>query len=198
MGFCDRIWHYGRSLLICILRLSNYYAMFLSTKSDVKEKSKEPFTFRGIISLIINNARLHRRNLCRNSLILVSCILLFGLNTVFLKGVLIDLIPQSFFTVFSICYFNDVLGGISFLAYTNILIWLIHPSIEFTRLIHVIIFIGFCGVFWEYAAPAFIKYSTTDPLDICAYVTGGVIYWGIINGTKLVHEIIPKCHDNIS
>lgn len=70
MGFCDRIWHYGRSLLICILRLSNYYAMFLSTKSDVKEKSKEPFTFRGIISLIINNARLHRRNLCRNILII--------------------------------------------------------------------------------------------------------------------------------
>lgn len=37
-----------------------------------------------------------------------------------------------------------------------------------------------CGIFWEYITPVFRSDTISDPLDIFAYILGGIFYWIII------------------
>ena len=68
-------------------------------------------------------------------------------------------------------YFNDIMGGIvlEILIVASARIWM---KRDIDYLYHIIIFLC-AGVYWEYIAPTYITYSTTDLKDIIAYLCGG-------------------------
>jgi hypothetical protein len=72
-------------------------------------------------------------------------------------------------------YFNDILAGIFFLAYSNLLLLFIKRRIQ--KFIHCVLYIFFWGIAWEFVVPPLFKANaTSDILDIIAYVTGSIIY----------------------
>ena len=85
----------------------------------------------------------------------------------------------SFMKAVVLGHLNDFLGGIAFLAYTNLLIALVQPRYRIRRFYVAMIFIFCCGLFWEYAAPLFVPDSVSDLWDVLAYCLGGAAYWAI-------------------
>lgn len=83
---------------------------------------------------------------------------------------------------------NDLLGGIAFMAYTNLLLSLVRPELRFKKLTSIAIYIFFCGLFWEYVAPLFVANSISDPLDILAYLAGATLYWICLLATNPKHK----------
>lgn len=69
-------------------------------------------------------------------------------------------------------YFNDVMGGIVLEVFivASARMWM-RRDIDY--LYHIIILLC-AGVYWEYIAPTYITYSTTDLKDIIAYLCGGI------------------------
>lgn len=84
-------------------------------------------------------------------------------------------ISHEYLRWFMCCYFNDVIGGITFIAYTNAILHFSCHSIKKLAYIELLLF-G-CGLFWELITPLFRKNTVADPWDIIAYMVGGVIYW---------------------
>ena len=79
---------------------------------------------------------------------------------------------------FFICYFNDLICPLLFLAYCNIL--LLSVNKEMTNL-KTLFFVGLAvGVVWEFGAPILKTTSTTDMMDIVCYVGGSIIYWFLL------------------
>ena len=116
-----------------------------------------------------------KTNLKRNNLILLLIgLFLFLLNTKYVKA--IDF-QSPILELFIHSYFNDVLGGICFIAYVNE-IFLLSRYRE--RLVNsytkAILIMGIVGVFWEYIIPTIYPHGTTDALDLLAYVIGGILY----------------------
>lgn len=127
-------------------------------------------------SQLRHNAKLSGRSLALDTSVLAICFVLFEANEYLVKpwhsssdGGLMGYLIQ--------CHANDVLGGIAFLAYSNLLIDLVKPDVRFKRLPTVLVFIFLCGLFWEIAAPAFVAESVGDPIDLLAYMLGGCLYW---------------------
>ena len=76
-----------------------------------------------------------------------------------------------------VCHCNDLLGGLAFMAYLNALFDLVRPGLRITGPVLNGACMLCCGLFWEYAAPLFVTGSVSDPLDLIAYVVGGLAYW---------------------
>ena len=104
----------------------------------------------------------------KNILIIFICFLLYLLNKVVYY-------PNMFMQSFMSSHFNDILCGILFPAYCNILLENRYGLIN--RLWKVESLLLVCGIFWEFIAPLFISYSVSDIFDIAAYMFGGFIYW---------------------
>ena len=84
--------------------------------------------------------------------------------------------------MFFIGYFNDLICPLFFFSYANML--LITVGKEIARL-WVICLVSLCtSCVWEFVAPLMKPSSTTDPLDIFCYITGGVVYWAILRYIK--------------
>ncbi len=71
------------------------------------------------------------------------------------------------------CYFNDILAGILFPAYANILLYFARKRMTWPV---VLLFMLFWGIFWEYAAPLFVRTATSDVWDLAAYEAGALFY----------------------
>lgn len=82
---------------------------------------------------------------------------------------------NAYINLFMKCYFNDILCGILFPTYCNLLLIRKYLSINKLWMIELIL-LG-CGLFWEVVAPLYVNYSVGDPIDIVAYLLGGIIYW---------------------
>ena len=109
-------------------------------------------------------------NIRKNIFIIVITIVLYISNQ-FIKNKLQTDILQWFMT----CYFNDIIGSITFVAYCNVMLGFCRRKI--IMLWHIELLMLFCGVFWEYITPIFRKNTTSDVFDILAYMLGGFIYW---------------------
>lgn len=96
-----------------------------------------------------------------------------------------DKIPIYGVKWFMTCYFNDTMGGITFMAYCGLVSE--HYHRRMTKLWQVVLLMTSCGFFWEYITPLFRPNTITDPWDILAYVCGGLIYWLIIRGDYNKH-----------
>lgn len=78
---------------------------------------------------------------------------------------------------FMTCYFNDTIGGITFVAYCNVVFNFYDK--ELLKLWQIELLMFSCGVFWEYLTPLFRENTVSDIWDILAYMIGGFIYWAI-------------------
>ena len=76
------------------------------------------------------------------------------------------------------CYFNDFIGGITFVAYCNIFFELHRRPTKNLILIETLLL--FSGLFWEYITPIYSHDTISDPWDIVAYMCGGLIYWLLV------------------
>lgn len=81
-------------------------------------------------------------------------------------------------------YFNDMLGGILIVTYSNVILQFSNYKDALMKLHNILIFTLVVGLFWEYFTPLYYRVSVSDPLDVVAYMLGGVIYYLIIRTNK--------------
>lgn len=116
-----------------------------------------------------------------NFIIIGITILLYIINQI-----LKNKIPIESIRWFMDCYFNDTIGGITFVAYCNIVFSFYNRKMIKLWQIEYLLF--FAGLFWEYVTPIFRKNTVSDIWDVAAYMMGGFLYWLIVrkeqNGTK--------------
>ena len=112
-----------------------------------------------------------------NLMLLILVVFAYWINNLFLKEH-----SGGLLRVFFIGYFNDLICPLFFFSYANML--LITVGKEIARL-WVICLVSLCtSCVWEFVAPLMKPSSTTDPLDIFCYITGGVVYWAILRYIK--------------
>ncbi len=122
---------------------------------------------------------IHRRK--SESFLILVVILLYYLNNVLIKPVSSGLIHRFF-----VCYFNDLMAPIFLLSYSNILLDTQGKELGSLRQIE---FFCLCsGAVWEFAAPMLKEGSITDLTDLICYLTGGYIYWRIIQMKGSDHD----------
>jgi hypothetical protein len=74
------------------------------------------------------------------------------------------------------------LAGVVILAYTNLLFVTVgREKYTLRRLAMILAFTFIVGLFWEFITPIYRKGSTTDYVDILAYMVGGATYWMIMH-----------------
>ncbi len=76
------------------------------------------------------------------------------------------------------CYFNDIIGSITFVSIMNMLC-IIGKYHEICKLFYIETIMLAAGLFWEYVTPLFRKNTTSDFFDLFAYLFGGFLYWVI-------------------
>ncbi|GGM41924.1 hypothetical protein GCM10011351_30020 [Paraliobacillus quinghaiensis] len=82
-------------------------------------------------------------------------------------------------------YFNDILGGVLIVSYTNMVSILLHQyKLVLLKVPNIILFTLAVGLFWEYVTPLYYTKSITDLYDVLAYITGGLIYWVAVNSLR--------------
>lgn len=106
----------------------------------------------------------------KNLFIIGITLVLYGLN----QSIKTD-IPIEPIKWFMTCYFNDIIGGITFIAYCNMVFGLYSRKVLELWQIELLMF--FSGIFWEYITPMFRANTISDVWDILAYMLGGFIYW---------------------
>ncbi|MEC4183914.1 hypothetical protein VJ918_03740 [Adlercreutzia sp. R21] len=132
---------------------------------------------RSVARELAYNAGRARGALIFDLAVLAFCFVGFCGNEYALKPFAAAVFPDSPVAYLVQCHLNDFLGGAAFLAYTNMLLDLVRPDMRIRRLTTSVVYLFLCGIFWEYAAPLFVKASTADPLDLLAYMTGAAAYW---------------------
>jgi hypothetical protein len=105
-----------------------------------------------------------------NGTLILLVLALYLLNRLVLK----DELSWSFLS----SHFNDVLAGLLLLPSYNLLALLFRQSnLLMLRCMNILTFTLVVGLFWEYVTPLYRSDSVSDPLDILAYLLGGLIYW---------------------
>lgn len=87
---------------------------------------------------------------------------------------------SSVFSYLMKYYFNDYLGGILIVAYSNFVLSLSIYSYRITSLKACAGITLLCGLFWEYIFPMIYPRGTADPFDVIAYILGGFSYYLIV------------------
>lgn len=75
---------------------------------------------------------------------------------------------------FMCCYFNDIIGSITFASYTDLMMGLKKKALDALWKIELLLLC--CGFFWEVITPLFRKNTVADIWDIAAYLFGGFLY----------------------
>ena len=77
-------------------------------------------------------------------------------------------------------HFNDTMAGFGISAYANLILSFSHFSNATLSLRATMILVTFCSLLWEGIAPRFIPKSTSDILDVFAYLFGALSYWFLV------------------
>lgn len=73
-------------------------------------------------------------------------------------------------------HYNDFLGGISFMALINFILFF--SKYNKIKKLKIILLIGLmCSIFWELVTPIFVIDSTGDFWDAISYGFGFTVYW---------------------
>ncbi len=108
-----------------------------------------------------------------NFRILFTCLGLYCLNRFWLKRVFVD----GFWGYLLRCHLNDYIGGITILAYINlVLVFSRFKDRAISSYPIGILITAICGILWEYIFPLIYNRGTTDYRDVIAYVLGGITY----------------------
>lgn len=114
-----------------------------------------------------------RNKVPKDWLLLLVSLSLYAINRFWLRNT----VGTPLLGYFLRCHFNDLMGGISFVAVVNII--LAHSvcrHIQIRSIWASIWFMLCVGLIWEYVIPQFSLRGTADPLDLLAYMAGGSIY----------------------
>ena len=110
----------------------------------------------------------------KNIHIICMCLLVYSVNQIVLKS--ISNIPIV--SVFSKNHLNDVVCGCLIIAYVNyVLNYYKNGEYKIKSLPYILLLDTGCGLFWEYVAPLIRSGSTSDYMDLIAYLFGGIVYW---------------------
>lgn len=104
-----------------------------------------------------------------------ACLIIITLFLYMVNQLIKTEISNEVIRYFCICYYNDTIGSITFIAYCNLVLKNCGKSLDKLYKIELTLFLA--GIFWEYITPIFRSNTTTDILDIIAYMIGGYIYW---------------------
>ena len=78
---------------------------------------------------------------------------------------------------FLVCYFNDFICPLAFLAYVNIMLAFVNKELQ--KMYQILFFCFVCGLVWEFIAPLLKENSVTDFYDLLCYCAGGILYYAI-------------------
>lgn len=112
-----------------------------------------------------------RLNMKKDLKIVIVCIIIYTVNRITKNCINIPIISY-----FLRCYFNDILAGVLFSAYTNFILIKANksPIVKYYQLFFYILLVG---ILWEYFFPIFITYSVADNYDILCYLLGATLYY---------------------
>lgn len=108
-----------------------------------------------------------------NLFIIVATLILYFINQTIKQT-----ISNQYLRWFACCYFNDIIGSMTFLAYCNIIFS--YRNLKFNSFWQVLLMILLCGFVWEVITPIFRANTVGDVWDILAYSFGATLYWLII------------------
>ena len=107
----------------------------------------------------------------KHILVLIVAMTIYILNRFVLKGLEIQYLDYILKN-----HFGDYIGGLVFCIYLNMILVIgKRKPINKFWIIFTIMFL--ISVLWEYFFPMFLEYSTSDPLDIVAYMFGTITYF---------------------
>lgn len=120
----------------------------------------------------------------KNDGIIIFCFLIYVANQLTKNKISLPLI--SFFAK---NYFNDVVCGCLVVAFSNhILKYYKNGKYRIRNLFFILLFVLACGIFWEYIIPFIRKNSTSDYVDMLAYLVGGIIYWVFVGSPHPINS----------
>ena len=102
-------------------------------------------------------------------LIIAGTLLLYSLNRFTL---VFSFLPLGF----AGNHLNDLLGGVFILGFTNLILSFSRYQFRIDSWVKALVLSLSCALVWELAAPLFVPWSVGDPLDVIAYVAGGLVY----------------------
>lgn len=100
------------------------------------------------------------------------CIIVFLICK--LNDLLYSYIPVLEMREFCTSYLTDIIGATAFIACCNLILSFF--QMRFYKLSHIVLFLFFCGIFWEFVTPLY-RNTISDIYDIFAYMFGGFLYW---------------------
>lgn len=80
------------------------------------------------------------------------------------------------------CYFNDIICGIAFPAYCDLLLRTKNKSLD--KLWKIVLLLFICGIAWEIVPVIFFNHGVSDVFDIVCYIVGGMLYYFIQKEVK--------------
>ena len=73
------------------------------------------------------------------------------------------------------CYYNDLICGIAFPAYCNLLLGIKNKSLN--KLWKIVLLLLICGIVWETVPVILFDHGVSDIFDIFYYIAGGMLYY---------------------
>lgn len=121
-------------------------------------------------------------NAKKNKLIIFVCLSLYFLNQLIKNSISIP-----FLLVIVKYYWNDVICGCLIIAITNfILNHYLGREYKIEKLMGILLFDFACGLFWEFIIPIIREDSSSDSVDILAYLLGGIVYWLCVKNERII------------
>ena len=123
-----------------------------------------------IVGIILSPAALDaflRANAIPLALIILTAVL-YWLSRLALTG-----LPGAAGRFFA-WYFHDILAGAMILSLANLLLSAGRLP-PLTKVLPTAAFLLLCGLFWKYVSPLLVSGSVSDPLDLLAYLAGGLV-----------------------
>ena len=120
--------------------------------------------------------KLHKslREFPLNGVICITVIVMYFANNIYFKRHTGD----GLLNYILVCHFNDTIGGLLFVSYTNIFLNTRNQMLE--GWLGIVLLCLSAGFFWEYVTPLFRRNTTSDIIDVACYAIGGSIYWLIL------------------
>lgn len=85
-------------------------------------------------------------------------------------------------------HLNDLLAGTLFPCYVNVLMISSGLPYRIGDARHVFVLESACSLMWEVVAPLYVPMSTQDPLDVCSYFAGGLLYLAAKKASILIRR----------
>jgi len=115
-----------------------------------------------------------KKKIKQTNVLLIAITLILYIINQFTKTDIIN----PFIKWFMCCYYNDIIGSITFASYVNLVCS--YREYCLSKLWQIELLLLGSGIFWEYVTPIFRKNTVTDIWDLFAYLFGGFLYWLII------------------